>query len=322
MVEIRRRGFILVLSSPSGAGKTTLTRRLLAADAGLSLSVSVTTRPRRPNEADGVDYHFIGRAEFDRMLAADELLEHATVFGNSYGTPRQPVEAVFAAGREIVGDLDWQGTQQLKEKIERDVVSVFILPPAVDELERRLRARNQDSEEVVRYRMARALEEMSHWSEYDYVLVNRDLDDSLAVLQSIIRAERGEARAPGRARRFRAGNQRPVISRQFRASAQNSGTVSSSARAVGSTPAAAHSAAGSTSPSVFRLARSILRRWPKAAAVMRSRSSKRQGASFSGRGTRLTTVEVTLGAGRKAPGGTSKTRVGTVSHCTRIDSRP
>jgi guanylate kinase len=192
MVEIHRRGFILVLSSPSGAGKTTLTRRLLTDDGALSLSVSVTTRPRRPNEVDGVHYHFIDRDKFDRMVADGDLLEHATVFGNSYGTPRGPVEQVLAAGREIVGDLDWQGTQQLRERVERDLVTVFILPPGLDELERRLRARNQDSDEVVRGRMAKALDEMNHWSEYEYVIVNRDLDDSLDALKAIIRAERAK----------------------------------------------------------------------------------------------------------------------------------
>jgi guanylate kinase len=192
MVEITRRGFIMVLSSPSGAGKTTLTHRLLQTDSALSLSVSVTTRARRPNEVEGVAYHFIDRATFDRMVAERELLEHATVFGNSYGTPRGPVEAVLGQGREIISDLDWQGTQQLKATIRDDLVSVFILPPSVDELERRLTARNQDSPEVVRQRMAKALDEMSHWPEYDYVLVNRDLEDSVATLSAIVRAERAK----------------------------------------------------------------------------------------------------------------------------------
>jgi len=192
MVEIHRRGFILVLSSPSGAGKTTLTRRLLASDTTLTLSVSVTTRPMRPHEHDGVDYHFIDRARFDAMVADGDLLEHATVFGNAYGTPRKEVEQVLAAGSEVIGDLDWQGTQQLREKIERDLVSVFILPPDVTELERRLTRRNQDSADVVAARMAKALDEMNHWGEYDYVLVNRDLDESTATLQAIIRAERAK----------------------------------------------------------------------------------------------------------------------------------
>jgi guanylate kinase len=192
MAQITRRGFIMVLSSPSGAGKTTLTHRLLQADTALSLSVSVTTRTRRPNEVEGVAYHFIDRARFDHMVEARELLEHATVFGNSYGTPKAPVEAVLAEGKEIISDLDWQGTQQLKQTIRDDLVSVFILPPSVDELERRLTARNQDSPEVVRLRMAKALDEMSHWPEYDYVLVNRDLEESVATLSAIVRAERAK----------------------------------------------------------------------------------------------------------------------------------
>jgi guanylate kinase len=192
MVEIHRRGFIMVLSSPSGAGKTTLTRKLLESDPALTLSVSVTTRPKRPHEVDGVDYHFIGRERFDRMVAEDALLEHATVFGNSYGTPRAPIAATLAAGNEVIGDLDWQGTQQLREKIERDLVSVFVLPPALGELERRLTARNQDSPAVVAARMAKALDEMNHWGEYEYVIVNRDLGESLATLQAIIRAERAK----------------------------------------------------------------------------------------------------------------------------------
>ena len=192
MVEIRRRGFILVLSSPSGAGKTTLTRRLLAADPSLSLSISVTTRAKRPHETDGVDYHFIDRARFDELVATGGLLEHATVFGNSYGTPREPIESALAGGREVIGDLDWQGTQQLRDKMERDLVSVFILPPALAELERRLKVRNEDSPETVAARMAKALDEMSHWAEYDYVLVNRDLDECLATLQAIVHAERAK----------------------------------------------------------------------------------------------------------------------------------
>lgn len=193
MVEISRRGFIIVLSSPSGAGKTTLTRKLLDSDPSLALSVSVTTRPRRPNEVDGVHYTFITQAKFDEMVAAGDLLEYATVFGNSYGTPREPVERELAAGRVIVSDLDWQGTQQLGQStLAADVVSIFILPPSVGELERRLTARNQDSPEVVRHRMDKAIDEMSHWPEYEYVLVNNELPDSLASLQAIVAAERAK----------------------------------------------------------------------------------------------------------------------------------
>jgi guanylate kinase len=190
MVEITRRGFILVLSSPSGAGKTTLTRLLLGADPALSLSVSVTTRPRRPNEIEGKDYYFVDKGEFDRMVAAGELLEHATVFGNSYGTPRKRVEAVLASGCEIISDVDWQGTQQLQATVRSDLVSVFILPPSVGELERRLRARNQDSEEVVQRRMAEAVDEINHYNEYDYVILNTDLDVSVRQLRAIVEAER------------------------------------------------------------------------------------------------------------------------------------
>jgi guanylate kinase len=193
MVEISRRGFIIVLSSPSGAGKTTLTRKLLDSDPSLALSISVTTRARRPNEVDGVHYYFISQARFDEMVAAGDLLEYATVFGNSYGTPREPVERELAAGRVIVSDLDWQGTQQLGQStLAADVVSIFILPPSVGELERRLTARNQDSPEVVRHRMDKAIDEMSHWPEYEYVLVNNELPDSLASLQSIVAAERAK----------------------------------------------------------------------------------------------------------------------------------
>jgi len=193
MVEISRRGFIIVLSSPSGAGKTTLTRKLLDSDPSLALSVSVTTRARRPNEVDGVHYYFITQARFDEMVAAGDLLEYATVFGNSYGTPREPVERELAAGRVMISDLDWQGTQQLGQStLAADVVSIFILPPSIGELERRLTARNQDSPEVVRHRMDKALDEMSHWPEYEYVLVNNDLPDSLSSLQAIVMAERAK----------------------------------------------------------------------------------------------------------------------------------
>lgn len=187
---IRRRGFLLVLSSPSGAGKTTITRRLLARDPSLSLSVSVTTRPRRPSEIDGKDYRFIDQATFDRMVAGGELLEHATVFGHCYGTPRQPIEAAIAAGRDVVTDIDWQGTQQVSASLSGDLVTIFILPPTKEALEARLRTRAQDSDAVVAARMAKSAEEMSHWPEYAYAIVNDDLETSVAEAQAIVTAER------------------------------------------------------------------------------------------------------------------------------------
>lgn len=187
---IRRRGLLLVLSSPSGAGKTTITRRLLERDPTLSLSVSVTTRPPRPGEIDGRDYVFIAPAEFARMVAAGELLEHATVFGNSYGTPRRPIETALAAGRDIVTDIDWQGTQQLSQAMPEDLVKVFVLPPSIAALRDRLQRRAQDSAEIVAARMAKSSEEMSHWPEYDYVIVNRDIDESVAEVAAIVTAER------------------------------------------------------------------------------------------------------------------------------------
>ena len=187
---IRRRGYLLVLSSPSGAGKTTITRRLLERDPTLSLSVSVTTRPRRSNEIDGRDYQFIDQPTFDRMVANDELLEHAAVFGHCYGTPRQPIEAAIAAGRDIVTDIDWQGTQQVSASLSADLVTIFVLPPTAQALEARLRTRAQDSDEVVAARMAKSSEEMSHWPEYAYVIVNDDLEKSVADAQAIVTAER------------------------------------------------------------------------------------------------------------------------------------
>jgi guanylate kinase len=184
------RGFLLVLSSPSGAGKTTITRRLLERDPTLSLSVSVTTRPRRPSEIDGRDYHFIDRAAFDRMAEQGELLEYATVFENSYGTPRGPIDAAIAESRDVVTDIDWQGTQQLKRTAPNDLVTIFVLPPSLSALEARLKTRAQDSDDVVAARMAKAREEMSHWSEYDYVIVNDDLQKSVEQAEAIVAAER------------------------------------------------------------------------------------------------------------------------------------
>ena len=187
---IKRRGFLLVLSSPSGAGKTTITRRLVGGDPDLALSVSVTTRAPRDGEIEGRDYYFIDRQRFDEMLAQGELLEHATVFGNSYGTPRGPVEAALSAGRDVVGDVDWQGTQQLAKSVPHDLVSVFVLPPSLAALEARLSARAQDSAAVVASRMAKSAEEMSHWPEYDYVIVNRDVEKGVAEVRAILTAER------------------------------------------------------------------------------------------------------------------------------------
>ena len=188
--EIRRRGLLLVLSSPSGAGKTTITRMLVDRDPFLDVSISVTTRKRRPSERDGKDYHFIDDERFEAMVAGGELLEHALVFGNRYGTPRAPVEQRLASGRDVVSDIDWQGTQRLRETVRDDVVSVFILPPSMAALEQRLRARAQDSDDVVAARMAKSADEMSHWPEYDYVIINHDLDNSVRQVQAILTAER------------------------------------------------------------------------------------------------------------------------------------
>ncbi len=187
---IARRGLMLVLSSPSGAGKTTLSRKLLAADPGVELSVSVTTRKQRPGEVDGRDYHFLDAPRFDAMVENGELLEWAQVFGNRYGTPRLPVEATLVQGRDVLFDIDWQGTQQLREKADRDLVSIFVLPPSIPDLELRLRTRAQDSDEVIHARMGKAADEMSHWAEYDYVVINTDIDRAFAQVRSILAAER------------------------------------------------------------------------------------------------------------------------------------
>jgi guanylate kinase len=185
-----RRGLALVLSSPSGAGKTSIARGLLAAEPELDMSVSVTTRSMRTGEVEGRDYYFIDSPKFDELVAADALLEHAMVFGNSYGTPQAPVEAALAAGRDVLFDIDWQGTQQLAAKMRADLVTVFILPPSGHELKRRLIQRAADSAEVIAGRMAKAAAEMSHFREYDYVVVNRDLDASIAAVRAILTAER------------------------------------------------------------------------------------------------------------------------------------
>ncbi|HXM84393.1 MAG TPA: guanylate kinase [Stellaceae bacterium] len=188
--EIKRRGILLVLSSPSGAGKTTITRALVRRDRGLRLSVSATTRPRRKGEIDGKHYHFVDQRRFDAMVQNGELLEHALVFGHSYGTPRAPVMAAIESGTDVVCDVDWQGTQQMKARLPNDLVSVFILPPSMAALEKRLKTRAQDSREVVRARMAKSADEMSHWDGYDYVVINRALADSITQVAAILRAER------------------------------------------------------------------------------------------------------------------------------------
>ncbi len=187
---VGRRGLMLVLSSPSGAGKTSISRELLQRDSNLRMSVSVTTRPPRPGEVEGRDYFFKSKPEFDRMVGAGDLLEHARVFDHHYGTPRAPVETALAAGHDVLFDVDWQGTQQIAQRAPQDLVRVFILAPSTAELERRLRTRAQDTEEVVRGRMAKAVSEMSHWPEYDYIVVNRVLEESVTMVMAILAAER------------------------------------------------------------------------------------------------------------------------------------
>jgi guanylate kinase len=187
---IQRRGLMLVLSSPSGAGKTTLSRQLLDNDNQIQLSVSATTRARRPSEKDGVDYRFVDTSTFSGMIQRSEFLEHARVFDHYYGTPRAPVEAALKGGRDVLFDIDWQGTQQLKEKGRDDLVTVFILPPSTRDLERRLITRAQDAPDIVAQRMAKAADEMSHWAEYDYTIINRDIATSLMELKAILTAER------------------------------------------------------------------------------------------------------------------------------------
>lgn len=189
-MSIQRRGLMLVLSSPSGAGKTTISRALLKREPNLTMSVSATTRPKRPGETAGVDYTFIDPTEFNLMVNRREMLEHAQVFGNYYGTPRKPVEQALAAGKDVLFDIDWQGTQQLAQNARGDLVSIFVLPPSTKELERRLKTRAQDSAEVVAKRMSRAAEEISHYREYDYIIVNDVIEESVAEVQAILVAER------------------------------------------------------------------------------------------------------------------------------------
>jgi guanylate kinase len=195
---IARRGLMLVLSSPSGAGKTTLSRKLLNEDKDVMLSVSVTTRKIRPGEKEGRDYHFIDRKRFDALIEKSELLEWAEVFDNYYGTPAKPVMDALAAGRDVLFDIDWQGTQQLSDKARNDLVTVFVLPPSIPELERRLHMRAQDDYETIHRRMAKAADEMSHWAEYDYVVINRDIAQAFDDVKAILSAERlKRERQPG-----------------------------------------------------------------------------------------------------------------------------
>lgn len=187
---IARKGLMFVISSPSGAGKSTISRKLLEADLAITLSVSATTRPPRPGEVDGKDYHFVDVPRFKDMVAEGEFLEWAHVFGNRYGTPRGPVEDILASGRDVLFDIDWQGAQQLYQEAGGDVVRIFILPPSMEELERRLRSRATDSEEVISARMARAANEIGHWDGYDYVLLNDDVERCFQTVHHILRAER------------------------------------------------------------------------------------------------------------------------------------
>lgn len=199
MTDIQRRGLLIILSSPSGAGKSTLAKRLMAWDPSLKFSVSATTRKPRPGETDGVEYFFRTKDDFEAMVTAGEMLEHAEVFGNYYGTPKGPVEVAMREGRDTLFDIDWQGGQQIRRSsLGKDVVSIFILPPSIADLEQRLRGRAQDSEEVIAGRMAKSRDEISHWAEYDYVIINRDIDAAEAELKTILEAERARAdRQPG-----------------------------------------------------------------------------------------------------------------------------
>jgi guanylate kinase len=186
----QRRGLLIVLSSPSGAGKSTIARMLLESDKDVTMSVSATTRPKRPGEVDDLDYHFVDDAGFDAMIDDGDFVEWAPVFGYRYGTPKAPVKDALRDGRDILFDIDWQGTQQLEAAMGEDLVSIFILPPSMDELEQRLHSRGTDSDEVIADRMSRAASEISHWPEYEYVLVNRDMDQCVAQVRAIVAAER------------------------------------------------------------------------------------------------------------------------------------
>ncbi len=189
-INVKRRGLMLVLSSPSGAGKTTIARSLLDVEPELTLSVSVTTRPRRPSETDGVHYHFISRERYDAMVEAGELLEHAEVYGHGYGTPAAAVEGALDSGRDVLFDIDWQGAQQLRQQVSQDIVTMFILPPSTDELARRLKKRAEDTDDVVAKRLSQVAADVTHWAEYDYVMINHDLKRSIAAARSVLVAER------------------------------------------------------------------------------------------------------------------------------------
>ncbi|KAB2832246.1 MAG: guanylate kinase [Caedimonadaceae bacterium] len=189
-IKIHRRGLMLVLSSPSGAGKTTISRQLLDDDNSLDLSISITTRKRRPGEVSGRDYHFTSIEEFNHLAESNQLLEYAKVFDNYYGTPREPVDYALSQGRDVLFDIDWQGTQQLGQAARGDLVTVFILPPSFDELKKRLTARAQDCSDTVNMRMSKATDEMSHWAEYDYVIINQNFDESVQSVKAILRSER------------------------------------------------------------------------------------------------------------------------------------
>lgn len=189
-INVKRRGLMLILSSPSGAGKTTIARRLLDLEPELSLSVSVTTRPKRPSEVDGVHYHFIDRQHYDEMVEQGELLEHAEVYGHGYGTPAAAVEGALERGKDVLFDIDWQGAQQLRQQVSQDIVTMFILPPSTEELARRLRKRAEDTDDVVARRLAQIAADVTHWAEYDYVMINHDLEESIAAARSVLTAER------------------------------------------------------------------------------------------------------------------------------------
>ncbi len=208
--ERRRRGLLIVLSSPSGAGKTTISRKLMEVDPSITMSVSVTTRPMRPGEVEGRDYHFVDDAEFERLIAADEFAEWAYVFDHRYGSPKEPIKEALKDGRDILFDIDWQGTQQLEAGMGEDLVSIFILPPSMAELDRRLHARATDSDEVIADRMRRAASEIGHWAEYDYVLINENMERCLEEVKAIVAAERlKRTRQPGLVAFVRALVERP-----------------------------------------------------------------------------------------------------------------